>query len=218
MKSDIKDIMNQFRQGRHEFENGRLDGIEVADPYLLFEEWMKEAVEKKEPEVNAFVLSTANEKKQPSSRIVYLKELIEGEFVFYSNYSSHKGLDISVNNRVGALFFWPQLSRQIRIEGICTKVSKEVSDDYFASRPRSSQIGAWASQQSQILNGREELEARVQQFEKEFIGDVPRPDFWGGYGIKPTTFEFWQGRPSRLHDRLFFTSSEEGWKLVQLNP
>lgn len=210
--------MDQFRDGRHEFENGRLDGIKVDDPYHLFEEWMKTAVEKNEPEANAFALSTVNQKGQPSCRIVYLKEMLDGEFVFYTNYASHKGSDIAVNNQVSALFFWPQLARQIRIEGICTKVTPEVSDAYFASRPRSSQIGAWASQQSQVLSGREVLENRVSEFDEQFTGKVPRPENWGGYAIKPTVIEFWQGRPSRLHDRLHFTASEEGWKLVQLNP
>lgn len=214
----MKKIMDQFREGRHEFENGRLDGIEVKDPYQLFEEWMKAAVEKNELEANAFTLSTVNEKGQPSSRIVYLKELLEGEFIFYTNYSSHKGRDIALNNQVSALFFWPQLARQIRIDGICTKVAPEISDAYFATRPRGSQIGAWASHQSEILKSREELEARVNQFDAQFEETVPRPDSWGGYAIKARGIEFWQGRPSRLHDRLYFTVAEEGWKLVQLNP
>jgi pyridoxamine 5'-phosphate oxidase len=214
----MKEIMDQFREGRHEFENGRLDGIEVKDPYHLFEEWMKAAVEKQELEANAFTLSTVNEKGQPGSRIVYLKELLDGEFIFYTNYSSQKGQDIAVNHQVCALFFWPSMARQIRIEGICTKVPAEVSDAYFATRPRGSQIGAWASHQSEVLSGREELEARVNAYDTQFTDVVPRPPHWGGYALRPTGIEFWQGRPSRLHDRLYFTPTANGWNLVQLNP
>lgn len=211
-------MMDQFREGRHEFENGRLDGIHIEDPYHLFERWMEQAVERKEREPNAFVLSTVNQRGMPSNRIVYLKEMLHGSFVFYTNYESRKGSDVLVNDQVSALFFWPEGARQIRIEGKCTMVPAAVSDSYFASRPRSSQIGAWASQQSKELESRSVLEERVRLFDQKFPDTVPRPDFWGGYGIEPTAFEFWQGRPSRLHDRLFFTRHGKGWKVIQMNP
>ncbi len=214
----MKEIMDQFREGRHEFENGRLDGIEVADPYHLFEEWMKQAVERKELEPNAFMLSTVNEQGIPSSRIVYLKEVLDNQFVFYTNYKSRKGHDIEVNNRVSMSFFWPDSSRQVHVIGTCTKVPAEVSDDYFASRPRGSQIGAWASWQSQELKDRAELEARVGEYDKKFTGEVPRPEHWGGYQVQPMSIEFWQGRPSRLHDRLLFTRSGDSWALSLMNP
>lgn len=210
--------MNQFREGRHEFENGRLDGIDVFDPFVMFDTWMSEAVNAKEPEANAFTLSTVDVEGMPSSRIVYLKELIDGEFVFYTNYASKKGKDIEKNDQVSMLFFWPSLSRQVRVEGRCSKVDAAVSDDYFASRPKASQIGAWASNQSEVLVSREDLEKRVIQFEEKFSGVVPRPEHWGGYQIEPLTIEFWQGRPSRLHDRFQFTRDEKGWKAVRLNP
>lgn len=214
----MKEIMDQFRQGRHEFENGRLDGIEVTDPFHLFEVWMKEAVERKELEANAFSLSTVNSEGMPSNRILYLKEVENAQFVFYTNYESRKGHDIAGNNKVCALFFWPDSSRQVRIEGICTRVTPEMSDDYFASRPRGSQIGAWASNQSAELTDRSELEKRVEEFDKKFPGEVPRPPHWGGYQINPLAIEFWQGRPSRLHDRLLFTREGNGWKISKMNP
>ena len=214
----MKDILDKFRLGRHEFENGRLDGIEGIDPYDLLELWVTEATENNEREANAFVLSTVNDSGCPSSRIVYLKDIIDRQFIFYTNYNSKKGKEIAANKNVSMLFFWPDASRQIRIEGICTKTSAEVSDAYFASRPNGSKIGAWASNQSEELQDREELEARVKLFEEKFPGEVPRPEHWGGYQIKPVAFEFWQGRPSRLHDRIAFTAEGGAWSVRKMNP
>jgi pyridoxamine 5'-phosphate oxidase len=138
--------------------------------------------------------------------------------VLYTNYSSLKGEEIAENGKVNMLFFWPKSSRQIRIQGVCTKVPAELSDAYFASRPRGSQIGAWASNQSDVLANREELEERVASIEEKFPNEVPRPEFWGGYWIQPTKFEFWQGRPSRLHDRIVFKRTETNWTIERLNP
>ncbi len=214
----MKDILDSFRLGRHEFDNGRLDGFEGLDPYQLFELWTTEAVESKETEPNAFVLSTVNSAGQASSRIVYLKDIIDNQFVLYTNYASRKGNDIVENSKVSMLFFWPNSARQIRIEGECTKVDSKVSDAYFASRPRGSQIGAWASNQSDELKDRSTLEERVVEIETKFPNEVPRPGHWGGYGIKPTLFEFWQGRPSRLHDRLEFEQVNDVWSIRRLNP
>lgn len=214
----MKDILDQFRLGRHEFENGSLEGFEGLDPYDLFELWTTEAVNNKEREPNAFVLSTVNSYGQPSSRILYLKDIIEKQLVFYTNYKSKKGEQIAGNSKVSMLFFWPDSSRQIRVEGVCTKVDSHISDDYFNSRPRASQIGAWASHQSEELSDRSELEERVEMYENKFTDAVPRPEHWGGYQVKPTAFEFWQGRPSRLHDRVVFTTSEGSWKIHKQNP
>jgi pyridoxamine 5'-phosphate oxidase len=214
----MKDILDQFRLGRHEFDHGSLDGFEGLDPYELFELWTTEAVSNKEPEPNAFVLSTVSYDGQPSSRILYLKDIIKKQFIFYTNYKSKKSGEIAVNSKVSMLFFWPNSSRQIRIEGVCTKVNSRISDDYFNSRPRGSKIGAWASHQSDELTDRKELEDRVKLYEEQFSGDVPRPDFWGGYQIDPVSFEFWQGRPSRLHDRIIFTALKDAWKIHKQNP
>ena len=214
----MKNILDTFRQGHHEFENSRLEGFEGVNPYELFELWTTEAVENKENEPNAFVLATVSSNGQSSSRIVYLKDIIEKRFVFYTNYSSQKGVDIESNPKVSMLFFWPNAARQVRIEGKCSKVPTEVSDAYFASRPRGSQIGAWASNQSDSLSSREELEARFEDFEKKFPNEIPRPDHWGGFWIDPSSFEFWQGRPSRLHDRIRFEEADGVWKNRRLNP
>lgn len=214
----MEDLLKVFRAGHHEFENGRFDKIDRKDPYHLFEEWMKEAVDRGEKEANAFMLATSNFEGQPIARIVYLKDVLDGQFVFYTNYNSDKGKDIASNSKVGMSFFWPDLSRQIRIEGECTKVPKEISDTYFASRPKGSQIGAWASNQSDALMSRDELEARFKEFEERFPNEVPRPEHWGGYQIRPTYFEFWQGRPSRLHDRVVFEPSGNNWDWRLLNP
>ncbi|MDX2361686.1 MAG: pyridoxamine 5'-phosphate oxidase [Crocinitomicaceae bacterium] len=214
----MRDLLDQFRLGRHEFENGRLEGIEGIDPYDLFELWMQEAVDTREREPNAFVLSTVDGNNVPSSRIVYLKDVIEQGFIFYTNYNSKKGKNIAENSNVSMLFFWPNASRQIRIEGVCTKVDESISDAYFASRPRGSQIGAWASEQSNELGNITELEERVKTFENKFTENVPRPPHWGGYRIQPVAFEFWQGRPSRLHDRITFTAENDQWNVQKLNP
>ncbi len=216
--ADIKKIMDAFRDGHHEFENGHLESFEGTDPYELFNVWTEEAVSNGELEPNAYVLSTVSEDGQPSSRIVYLKDNIDGKLVLYTNYSSLKGGEIAENSKVSMLFFWPKSSRQIRIQGICSKVPTEVSDAYFATRPRGSQIGAWASYQSELLSNREELDNRFKEFEAKFPNEVPRPDYWGGYWIEPTQFEFWQGRPSRLHDRIVFKSEGATWKIERLNP
>lgn len=214
----MKDFLQKFRTDHHEFVNGNFEDITGGNPFELFEIWFEEAVEASEKESNAFVLSTLNKELQASSRIVYLKEVVEEQFVFFTNYNSQKGKDIAINNKVSMLFFWPLLSRQIRIEGICTKTSDQVSDDYFDSRPRGSQIGAWASHQSDVLESRAELEKRVEEIGKQYPNKIPRPHHWGGYQINPTQIEFWQGRPSRLHDRLVLTNENGEWKTHRKNP
>jgi len=203
---------------RHDFDNGRLDEVDGVNPFELAELWMSEAVSNQENEPNAFSLNTVNTDLQPSSRIVYLKDLIDSQYVFYTNYNSSKAKDIEDNSKVSMLFFYPGASRQIRIDGVCSKVSEEISDSYFNSRPRKSQLGAWASNQSEELDEYETLEERLLEFDEKFTSKVPRPDFWGGYQIKPTRFEFWQGRPSRLHDRFVFESEKGIWKTFRINP
>lgn len=214
----MKEILDIFRAGHHEFENGRFDHIPSNSPFELFGLWITEAVEADELESNAFVLSTVDGAGVPSSRIVYFKDIIDHQFVFYTNYSSKKGRDIEENNTVSMLFFWPKSSRQIHITGKCTKIAPAMSDEYFASRPRGSQIGAWASKQSELLNDRADLERSIEEIEKQFPNKVPRPDHWGGYQIEPISFEFWQGRPSRLHDRVQFDKDGSEWTVYRKNP
>jgi pyridoxamine 5'-phosphate oxidase len=154
----------------------------------------------------------------PSSRIVYLKELIKDKFVFYTNYNSQKGNEIKQNPKAAMLFFWPGLEKQIRIEGHCEKVEPEISDDYFNSRPNSSKLGAWASQQSDVLSDRSELEDRLVYFSEKFKSNIPRPPHWGGYYLLPNKIEFWKGRPSRLHDRIVWELEENKWVVYRKNP
>jgi pyridoxamine 5'-phosphate oxidase len=194
-----------------------LEGYFGNEPFDLFTTWYSDAFIS-QPEPNAFVLSTAGLNNFPSSRILYLKELLNKKFVFYTNYRSQKGKELASNPKAGMLFFWPGLQRQVRIEGMVEKVSETVSDDYFKSRPRGSQIGAWASSQSEFLNDRVDLEKKVEQYAKKFPGEVPRPPHWGGYELTPVLIEFWQGRPSRLHDRIIFEWYGNEWKVYRKNP
>jgi len=214
----MKDFLQKFRADHHEFVNGNFEDIIGGNPFELFQIWFEEAVAASEKEANAFVLSTVNKDLQTSSRIVYLKEVVDDQFVFFTNYNSQKGKEIAENNKVSMLFFWPLLYRQIRIDGICSKTTDKISEDYFKSRPRSSQIGAWASHQSDVLNSRKELEDRVDEIGKRYPNEIPRPEHWGGYQINPTQIEFWQGRPSRLHDRLVLTMVNGEWKTQRVNP
>lgn len=188
-----------------------------SDPFILFERWFNEALQT-EVEANICVLSTCS--AWPTSRVILLKELKNGCFVFYTNYGSKKAQQMELNPKVSLLFFWQHTQRQVRILGEVTKVSNEESDAYFNSRPFDSQLGALASAQSQILSGREELDNKVEQLKKEYEGrSIPRPENWGGYAIRPVSMEFWQGRASRLHDRLLYTlQPNQSWDRVRLSP
>ena len=204
---------------REDFMKGQLSENSISKiPYLQFEAWMHEALECKVNEANAFHLSTVNENK-PSSRIVYLREFGDNHFYFYSNYQSRKAVEISVNNHISMTFFWPELERQIRIEGTVAFAEKEKSDAYFNKRPLESKIGAWSSPQSKILPNRDALEKLVQDNTLKFKDkEIERPDFWGGYKITANYYEFWQGRKSRLHDRIAFTLENDNWKIERLAP
>ncbi len=208
----------QLRDNHQDFEKDIFEGPAFDNPFDLFDNWMKNAVEQGQVEANAMSISTLSSSHKISSRIVYLKEMIDNTFVFYTNYNSLKGQDIASTNVGSILFFWPQLQQQIRIEGRIIKVEEQISDAYFASRPRASQIGAWASHQSEILGNREELELRIKELELRFPNEVPRPSNWGGYALIPDYFEFWQGRPSRLHDRFAFKLQTTNWLINRLNP
>jgi len=206
---------------RQDYKKASLEKEDTGtDPLAFFRKWLDEALAAGVPEPNAMTLATADRSGNPHARIVLLKALEEDQFVFYTNYESHKGREISGNGRAALVFFWPELERQVRVEGGVEKVSEAVSDAYFAVRPRGSQLGAWASPQSREVADRSVLEDYFRKSEDRFAGaaEVPRPAHWGGYGVSPVRVEFWQGRSSRMHDRIVFEKAETGWKIVRLAP
>ncbi len=201
-------------------EVGLVEANLPANPITLFDSWLKDAAANEiVVEANAMVLSTAADGRL-SSRTVLLKDLTQDGFTFFSNYNSRKAQQIEKNSNVSLVFPWYPLERQVIVIGSASKVSKEESEKYFASRPRGSQIGAWASAQSTELSSRAELEEKFANFEAKWpIGEqIPRPDFWGGYVVKPESIEFWQGRYSRLHDRIRYVKEDNNWHLKRLNP
>jgi pyridoxamine 5'-phosphate oxidase len=202
---------------RSDFLKGELKGVEFADPMKMFSVWYQEMIEKNCPDPHAVVFTTASVEGFPASRVVYLRELVEEGFIIYTNYLSRKGTEVAENKNVALLFYWECLERQVRVEGVVEKVDPLISDDYFAGRPRMSQIGAWASEQSSVIADRKTLEDRVAFFEKKFPTTVPRPPHWGGFLIKPSYFEFWQGRLGRLHDRICF-EKENDWQSYRIAP
>lgn len=214
----MSDILKELKNDHTDFDAGKLEDVFGTDPILLFHEWLRNAVNKEQAESNAFALSTVNEELQTSSRILYLKELIGDDFIFYTNYNSSKGSNLAIQPKASMLFFWPGLQQQIRVEGSCVKVDETLSDIYFESRPRGSQLGAWASNQSEILETRKALEDRLIALDEKYPTEVPRPPHWGGYKLTPTKIEFWQGRPSRLHDRIVFERKDDQWIIYRLNP
>lgn len=213
--------LNQFlKHTRHQYDKGILEENHLSpDPILQFNAWMEKAIVDGIPEPNAMDLCTVDENSRPSSRIVLLKTCDARGFVFYTNYESRKGLQILSNGFAALNFFWQPQARQIRIEGKVTKVSAEESDIYFRSRPRESQIGAWASAQSSRIDSRKELEDATEQLQILYEGkDIPRPPHWGGLVIQPDRIEFWQGRPNRLHDRFLYEKVKEDWMVFRLAP
>jgi pyridoxamine 5'-phosphate oxidase len=190
-----------------------------ADPVEMFRRWFAFAKKARLHQPHAFSIATATPDGAPSSRMVLLKGFDERGFVFYTNYESRKSGELAVNQKAALLFFWSELHRQVRIEGTISKVSREESERYFHSRPRGSQLGAWASHQSRPLASREELMQREKEFEAKYTGqEVPLPPYWGGFRITPTRFEFWQGRTYRLHDRFIYTRAVAGWQTQRLSP
>lgn len=204
---------------RQVYQKKSLSENEVdRDPIVQLKTWWNEAVAGKIYEPNAMTLSTCVDSK-PSSRIVLLKSILDEGILFFTNYESRKGREIKDNPNVSVLFFWEDLERQVRIEGVAERASSQISDEYFQSRPRGSQIGAWASPQSEKVESREELDEKEKYYENYFTGkEIPRPEHWGGYLIRPQMIEFWQGRPSRLHDRIVYQKEENAWKIFRLAP
>jgi pyridoxamine 5'-phosphate oxidase len=213
------DVRKHINTERRDFEKSLLEEAHlIENPFEFFKQWLAEAIEKNVNEPNAFCLSTSVDNK-PSSRIVYIRDILENGMVFYTNFKSRKAEELEKNNHASINFFWPEFERQIRAEGTIQKVSNEISDAYFASRPRESQIGAWASLQSKKLTSRQELEDSMELVRKQFENkDVPRPEFWGGYVFEPSYFEFWQGRKNRLHDRFSFEKEKDKWIVQRLYP
>ena len=191
-----------------------------ANPFRQFENWFHQADKSDIPMPNAMTLATVSAKGQPSLRTVLLKYFDEKGFVFFTNYESRKAIDITENPKVGLLFFWPELERQIKITGTATKISTKESASYFLSRPRGSQIGAWCSNQSDVISSRQLLRAKFEEMKQKFRDkEVPFPSFWGGYRVVPDSFEFWQGQTNRLHDRFFYSKAKRGeWKITRLAP
>ena len=202
-------------------EHGLIEGELPLNPIELFNTWLTQAAENEiVVEANAMVLSTEVD-DQPTSRTVLLKDLTEGGFTFFSNYESRKGKQISENKNVSLLFPWYPMERQVIVIGSATKIARQDSEKYFATRPRSSQIGAWASEQSTELSSRQELENKFKELETKFAKEevIPTPPYWGGYIVYPISIEFWQGRYSRLHDRIrYVREKNNNWQLKRLNP
>lgn len=205
---------------RKEYTRAGLSESDVdPDPVEQFRRWFDEALEADLHEPNAFALATATPDGRPSARVVLLKGFDERGFVFYTNYEGRKGRELEENPRAALLFYWGELERQVRIEGTVSRTSEGESDAYYASRPRGSRLGAWASEQSRAVEAREVLEGRVRDLEAEYEGrEVPRPAFWGGYRVEPEAVEFWQGRESRLHDRISYHRGAGGWEIQRLQP
>ena len=213
--------MSSIADIRRDYSLKTLLETEVADtPFLQFGDWWQQAVESEIDEVNAMTLATASLEGVPSARIVLLKGYNEKGFVFFSNYESAKGQELAENPKASLLFFWKELERQVRITGLVEKLSAAENDEYFLSRPTGSQIGAWASPQSHVIENRSWLERRVEELNEKFKTEqLTCPPHWGGYRVKPVIIEFWQGRSSRLHDRIQYTLQDSGsWKIERLAP
>lgn len=213
MNGTIADIRKDYKL------KSLLESDVFADPLQQFSVWWNEAINSNIDEVNAMTLATATAEGVPSARIVLLKGVSNEGFFFFTNYQSHKGIELGKNPQAALVFFWKELERQVRIEGTVEKLSDTDSDTYFTSRPVASKIGAWASPQSTPIPGREIIEENVFKYQQMF-GDenIPRPPHWGGYIVKPVKVEFWQGRRSRLHDRILYTRQNNGWRIERLAP
>jgi pyridoxamine 5'-phosphate oxidase len=213
MNKTIADIRKDY--SLHALEESNLE----PDAILQFTRWWNDAVTSEISEVNAMTLATVTNDGKPAARIVLLKDYDDNGFVFYTNYNSNKGSELAANANAALLFFWKEIERQVRIEGVVEKTSPEESDAYFFSRPEGSRIGAWVSPQSRVINNRNVLEENEVQYKETFKNSIPRPPHWGGYRVMPFKIEFWQGRSNRLHDRILYTKNPDGsWKVERLAP
>ena len=212
MNKEIADIRQDYTL------KSLLENDVDTNPFNQFKTWWQEAIDSNIDEVNAMTLATIKQNLQPAARIVLLKDFNENGFTFFTNYQSAKGEQLFHYPQAALVFFWKELQRQVRVEGIVAKVSSEISDEYFNSRPITSKIGAWASPQSQVIENREVLVTNETAFKTQFGDNINRPPNWGGYILKPTYIEFWQGRRSRLHDRICYNFDNEKWKIQRLAP
>jgi pyridoxamine 5'-phosphate oxidase len=204
---------------RKSYTKGELDeSASHADPLKQFDQWLQEAIQSKVPEPNAMTLATVGSNLRPSTRVVLVKGYDARGIVWYTNYDSRKGVELAGNPYAALQFHWVELERTVRIEGMVEKVSAQESDDYFHSRPLDSRIGAWASPQSQVITGRGVLVANAAKYGAQFLLQPPRPPHWGGYRLVPDVWQFWQGRRSRLHDRLRYTLNDTNWVRERLAP
>ena len=214
MNANVADLRKDYQfQGLSETDADR-------NPFKQFQLWFDQALAAQLPEPNAMTVATVTKSGKPRARVVLLKNFDERGFVFYTNYHSHKGQELADNPQAAIAFWWAELERQVRIEGRVLKVSDRESDEYFHSRPFNSRLGAWASEQSQVIESREVLEQSLQDLKTKYENqDIPRPPHWGGFRVIPTAIEFWQGRPSRLHDRLLYSLLDDGsWQIERLSP
>ncbi|MFT4660490.1 MAG: pyridoxamine 5'-phosphate oxidase [Patiriisocius sp.] len=213
-------ISEHIKNVRREFSDSSFDRKDIhKNPFVQFKEWMSNAIDSKILDPYATCLSTVDLDGGADARIVYLRDILDDGYVLFTNYNSAKGIQIEKNPKVSLNFLWNELSRQVKIKGIASLADKSMSDDYFAKRPRNSQLGAWASEQSQSIENREILVERLKEIEERFEGgEVPRPPHWGGIKIMPTYFEFWKGRASRLHDRFVYEIKDGVWVINRLSP
>lgn len=212
--------MLDLQEMRTDYKKASLDEITVpSEPFSFFETWFSQAVNAQIKDPNTMILATSSKEGIPNIRAVLLKIFDEKGFVFFTNYNSTKAKEIEQNPHVGLEFLWLELERQVRVIGKCEKISTAESMAYFMKRSRGSQIGAWVSEQSSVISSRKMLQMQIEKMKEKFAkGSVPLPDFWGGYRVIPSEIEFWQGRESRLHDRILYTQEQEGWKIERLAP
>lgn len=215
----MTDSSKWFESLRVSYEQGELNESDIThNPFEQFNLWLQDAINNDVPEPNAMVLSTVNKQGQPSARNVLLKSADENGFIFFSNKTSDKATDLKHNPHCSLLFSWLSQHRQVIVKGKAEEISMQDSDSYFQTRPYGSRISAWVSDQSKVIKNREELEVKVKEFMDKYPENVPMPSHWGGYLVKPESIEFWQGRPSRLHDRIRFTKKANNWTIERISP